>query len=227
MKLPIGAGNQGDVAVVDSGKLTLSRTAGLTHQVQFQHYCNSDTWVHALSTSHYDISATFTPTSQTAVFVPIYIPILMQIAAIDWFQLTQGNYTASNENSVALYSYARPSSGEGTGVLTRVATSGDKGSAIFSQAANAEVNQILSTSYVASPGVYYIGLLYSASASVAVPTFGARNLQNAGISVMDLTNNARISGQLASQTTLASSYNASQFSGLANVPFFGVDSQPA
>lgn len=144
--------------------------------------------------------------NQTARFQLVYLARPQTITGAMWYQAAQGAYTASNNNYLALYSYS-------AGVLTQVAISANDGT-IWKQVTNVITKTPFITPYVAQPGVYFVGTLWSASASTTTPTFGARSgLPNVSISILDYTNSAKSTATLAGQTALTTPINMSALTG--------------
>lgn len=131
----------------------------------------------------------------TARFIAVYLLTGQLLTGVKWYQATQGNYTADNNNYVALYSYS-------LGTLTRVAISADDGN-VWKAASNTYGSAAFSGTYQATAGIYFIGMLYNSSAQVAAPAVGAStSLQNAAVSQLDFTDSAAWYGTLAAQSTL-------------------------
>jgi hypothetical protein len=134
--------------------------------------------------------------SQTMRFVAYYLPQSVTITGVKFYQVVQGVYTGNNYNGVGLYSYSG-------GVLTLVASTTND--ANFWTSATGWVTKPFSSTYSASAGTYYIGLLYSSSAQTTAPTIAAGTAAPAnGFQTVDFTNSAKIQGAIASQTSLPS-----------------------
>lgn len=134
-------------------------------------------------------------TDGSIFLIAIYLPQSATITGVKWWQNVQGNYTADNENRVGLYSYSG-------GTLTLVASSTDDGN-LWKGASASVQSKAFTTPYVASVGVYFIGLLYNSSAQPTPPQIGsAPNKLNGGLG--DFTNSAKFNSSIAS-TTLSSS----------------------
>jgi hypothetical protein len=133
-------------------------------------------------------------TSQQVRFVAVYLPQAATLTGVKWIQQTNGSYTANNYNGVGLYTYSG-------GTLTLVASSTNDG-ACWSQGGSAMNSKAFSSTYSASAGLYFIGAMYSSSAQTTAPSLiGVPTLINAAMS-MDLTNSAKLSGQISTQTAL-------------------------
>lgn len=95
----------------------------------------------------------------------VYIPTTTTITGVTWYQGTQGVYTSSNTNGIALYSYNVAS---GTITLQASYTSGS----IWTAGSNTWNSVSFASSYSASPGTYFIMTLYSASSATTTPSIG-------------------------------------------------------
>jgi hypothetical protein len=132
--------------------------------------------------------------SQQVRFVAVYLPQAATLTGVKWVQQASGSYTANNYNGVGLYTYSG-------GTLTLVASSTNDG-ACWSQGSAAMNSKAFSSTYSASAGLYFIAAMYSSSAQTTAPTLmGVSTLVNASMS-MDLTNNAKLSGAIGTQTAL-------------------------
>lgn len=134
--------------------------------------------------------------SQTMRFVAYYLPQSVTITGVKFYQIVQGVYTGNNYNGVGLYSYS-------AGVLTLVASTTND--ANFWTTTTSWVTKPFSSTYSASAGTYYIGLLYSSSAQTTAPTIAAGTAASGNaFQTVDFTNSAKIHGAIASQTSLPS-----------------------
>lgn len=132
------------------------------------------------------------------VIHPIYIDQDITITGVKWWQVTQGVYTADNNNRIGLYSYSG-------GTLTLVASCADDGT-LWKGASNSFQTKAFSASYAASAGLYFIGMLYNSSAQTTQPTIGVytASAYSGSASTHDFTNSAKFAGTLAGQTNLPS-----------------------
>lgn len=138
----------------------------------------------------------------------IYIRESMTLTGVKWFQLVQGNYTADNYNGVGLYSY------DGAGTLTLVASSTDDGN-IWKGAANSMQSKAFSSTYNATPGVYFIALMYNNSSQTTAPTIGAASgLTNNNIQAVDFTNSAKFRANRGSLSSFPATQAMTGGSGL-------------
>jgi len=129
--------------------------------------------------------------------VAYYLPKAETITGVRWYQTTVGNYTANNYNGFGLYSYS-------AGTITLVASS-TTDSNIFQSAGLGWKSKAFSSTYSASKGIYFIGILHSASATVTGPGWGTASANTAaGVSSYDFTNSAKLVSSIGSRTSLPS-----------------------
>jgi hypothetical protein len=130
-------------------------------------------------------------------FVAVYLPQSATITGVKWFQVVQGSYTSDQYNGVGLYTYSG-------GNMTLVASSADDGT-IWKASANTWNNKAFSGTYSASPGLYFVGLIYNNSAQTTAPTLGSGNvLSNVAVNAMDFTNSAKMQSTVTSTNSLPS-----------------------
>jgi hypothetical protein len=154
----------------------------------------------------------------TARFLPVYLAKGQTLTGVQYYQTVQGSYTADNNNQVALYTV-----NAATGVLTRVAVSNNDGTNIWKQAVNVTYKVPFSSTYVATAGVYYIGLLYNSSAQTTAPTILARTAgNNAAQAALDNTGSLTTSMTLGGQTALGTTYTASGLTTSATNPWVAI-----
>ena len=127
-------------------------------------------------------------------WVAVYIPAAITITGIKWIQQTQGNYTADNYNGVGLYSYSG-------GNITLVASSTDDGN-IWKATSFTWSSKAFSSTYSASPGLYFAALIYNSSAQTTAPALRANQLSSDLLNTVDFTNSAKLGSSLTGQTTL-------------------------
>lgn len=101
-------------------------------------------------------------TDQQITFTGVNLPYDASLTGVFWFQNTNGNYTADNNNKVGLYST------DGT-TMTLVASSADT-AGMWSQGAGDWRSLAFSAPYAAQAGLYYVAMLYNNSAEVTNPT---------------------------------------------------------
>jgi hypothetical protein len=148
------------------------------------------------------LTQNYTLVNQSVRFFAYYLPNAQTITGVKWYQVTIGSYTANNYNGVGLYTYSG-------GTLTLVASSTNDGTIWQTAATGTMGSKAFSSTYSASAGIYFIGILYCASAAVTVPVLAAPpSNTSANSSAFDFTNSAKLFGQ-ASGTTLPSSQASS------------------
>lgn len=144
------------------------------------------------------LTQTATLSDGTARYIAIYIDRSSTITGVKWYQSTIGNYTADNFNGIGLYSYSG-------GIMTQVAITANNGN-IWKASSNTYPSEAFTSPYSASPGVYFLAMLYNQSAQVAAPVFAtATPYGTANHVVFDLTNGAAIMGTITGQNTLPAS----------------------
>ena len=186
-------------AVFDALALKTDITATKNYQRSNLHLINqalgSTILYESLGLSMTDVAGTENLIDARLELFAVYINEATTITGVKWFQTTQGNYTADNYNGVALYSYSG-------GTLTLVASSTNDGD-IWKAASGAMSSKAFSSTYAASPGVYFIGFLYNNSAQTTAPAVGRyANTQGTGMPAMDYTNSARYTTRLTGQSSL-------------------------
>lgn len=134
----------------------------------------------------------------TIRWVAVYLTKGATLTGVKVYMTVQGNYTGDNNNKVVLCTYSG-------GTMTPVASSTNNLN-VWKGTANTIVSIPFSSTYVATAGLYYVGLLYNQSAQVTAPAIAqAAALGDAGQSSMDFTNSGKFYGSLASQTDVPSS----------------------
>lgn len=143
-----------------------------------------------------------TLTSQQGRYVYIPIPLGATITGVKFFQTTQGVYTANNYNGIGLYTIS-------AGTLTLVASSTNDGN-IWKGTSNTWQTKAFTTPYVATAGVYFLGMLYSSSAQTTAPVvLSHSNMINNAFLTMDFANSVKLVGAVTGQTALPSSLASS------------------
>jgi hypothetical protein len=128
-------------------------------------------------------TAVFLSEAATLTGVRVYVRVL-------------GNYTGDQTNGVALYTYSG-------GTLTKVAESTNLSSR-WTSAANAGQEIPFASTYVASAGLYYVGILYNNSAQTTAPALATGvALNNAAMAgtAFGFTNSAKLYGTVAAQNS--------------------------
>ena len=139
----------------------------------------------------------------------VYIRESKTITGVKWFQGVQGNYTADNYNGVGLYSY------DGAGTLTLVASSTDDGN-IWKASANSFGSKAFSSTYNASPGIYFIALLYNYSSQTTAPTIGSTGAL-LFITAFDFTNSAKFRANRGSVSSFPATQSMTGGTGLGPI----------
>ena len=140
-------------------------------------------------------------TSQRAYFQAVYIDKDQTITGFKWKQATAGSYTANNYNGGALYSYSG-------GTLTLVASSTNDGN-IWTATSGTIGSKAFSSTYSATAGLYFVAIIWSASATTTAPSLGTLTATSSINTVTDFTNSAKTSGLISSLTALPSPTQAS------------------
>lgn len=226
------SGNINGVTATEMGYLS-----GVTSNIQTQLNNRSDVIINAYQALGSSVKAQAMGLSMTAITstntvlsgaqsfmraIPIYLQSTQTLNGVIWYQAVAGAYTATNENRIALYSYS-------AGTASLVASSTNDAN-IWSSSYSAGqlfVTKSFSSSIVASPGVYYIGLLAASSATSTSPTIGAgANLvvNNVGLRQLDFTNGALTYGIRATVTSLPGSFIVGTYLNALtqNIPFAAV-----
>ena len=133
-------------------------------------------------------------TSQRVYFSAVWLDKPQTVTGVKWRQITQGAYTSSNYNGVGLYTYSG-------GNLTLVASSTDDGN-IWKATTGTVASKAFSSTYVASAGLYFVGMLWCSSSTSTAPSIGILGAASSINTVTDFTNSAKSSGLLSSQTSL-------------------------
>lgn len=159
----------------------------------------------ALTMNSYGVPPTVSRnmTDNAGDYAAIYIPRTMTITGARFFMQVQGNYTADQNNYVALYSY-----NASTGVADRVAISDNNGD-VWKATLRSFFSVPFHDQYIAAPGVYFIGVLYNNSAQVTAPAL----LYNTGYAtsamLFGLPNSGKTSFNTGSNNTLPTSITLS------------------
>jgi hypothetical protein len=107
-----------------------------------------------------------------------------------------GDYTADNNNYVALFSVSG-------GTYTQVAISANNGD-LWKATANTIITVAFTAPYVATKGVYAVGMMYNSSAETARPQFAGENVKSLILSAQ-MTNSNHLCAYLAAQTAFPAS----------------------
>lgn len=105
----------------------------------------------------------------------VYVPTTTTISGVTFYQGAQGSYTeTSNTSGVGLYSYNQSS-----GIISYI--TGTQSPDFWKNQSNTWVSKDFSSSYLASPGVYFIVYLLNSTTALGAPTLGTTNsLLNSG-----------------------------------------------
>jgi hypothetical protein len=159
----------------------------------------------------YFATATQTLVDGRQYMVPFYLPKAETITGVKFVQVTQGNYTADNNNRIGLYSVV-------AGVLTLQASCANNGD--LWKSAGGIITVAFDAPYAASAGVYYIGYLYNQSAQVTAPSIAAHLTLQANVSFLDMANSNALSCYIATANLAASTTALSSFAVAASSAFF-------
>jgi hypothetical protein len=155
----------------------------------------------------YEMTTTMTVVTQqfkTLALTPITSATTLY--GVTFYQSVQGVYTANNENSISLYSYSN-------GILTKVATTGNVPT-LWSNSANTFVNIYFTAPYNATPGMYFLGMLYCAATTTTAPTIACSPaLLNAAMANANLPNNTKLYGTILAQTAAPATINMTSVNG--------------
>lgn len=154
-------------------------------------------------------------TDGQAEYTAIWLSKDQTLTGVKWFQSVAGNYTADNNNYLALYTYSG-------GTMTRVAISTNNGN-IWKATSGTFSSAAFASPYAATAGLYFIGIVWNASATTTAPQLGVTVglLTNAAAS-FDFTNSAKLYSTIAAQTTLPTSQAMSGTSGTNVGRWFGL-----
>lgn len=142
----------------------------------------------------------------TVRYVAVWLPKAATITGIRVYVRTQGNYTGDQNNRVGLYTYSG-------GTLTLVASSANS-STLWTSAANAFQTIAFSSTYNASAGLHFVGLLYNQSAQTTAPALaGGIALNNAAMATMLGTNSVKFLGTQGSSNDLPASQASTGITG--------------
>lgn len=131
-----------------------------------------------------------------ARYMPVYLAQGQTITGVTVFVRTQGSYTGDNNNKVALYSYSG-------GTMTKVAESTNN-SSLWTGTANAFQNIAFSSTYSASPGLYFIGFLYNNSTQTTAPALAGQTIPQAAMGEQGFSNSAKLYTAILAQNDLPS-----------------------
>lgn len=124
----------------------------------------------------------------------MWLPKPQTLTGIKFWQITQGVFTGDQTNSIALYTYS-------AGTITKVAESANNAN-IWKGASGSMQSVPFASTYVATAGIYFAGLLYNNSAQTTAPILATGTaMPQAAMNAADLTNSAKLSSTLSARTT--------------------------
>jgi len=142
----------------------------------------------------------------TLYLFAVYIEELTTITGVRYMLDQAGVYTADGYNGVGLYSYS-------AGTYTLVASSTNDGN-IWKATEYTAASKAFSSTYAASPGLYFVAALYNTSSESTEPLLkGGAQTTNAFAVVYGLTNNAKVNATLATQASLPATTTGAAISG--------------
>ena len=139
-------------------------------------------------------------TTNQVRFMAFYLNQATTLTGVKWANVQQGNYTANNYNGVGLYT-------ANNGVLTLVDSTANDGN-IWKATNSTFASKAFYTPYNAQPGIYYVGVIWSSSATTTTPGLGGLSIVGSTMS-LDFTNNNKLCGSLNGQSNLPSTINLS------------------
>lgn len=142
--------------------------------------------------SAFQVTSAITLTDETLHLTAVYLSTAQTVTGVIWEQATQGVYTATGVNNLALYSISG-------GTLTRVAYTANDG-LIWKEADDTVVKTPFIATYNASAGVYYIGVHYNNSAQTTAPQLSGV-ISNFNLGRYDFTNSYFMTGTQGSLPT--------------------------
>lgn len=209
-------GNTVEAAEISSGAVGVSALSSAAKQFAQDHeltlYQALGSDVKAWSIPPVDADGSYQLVDQRLYLVPMWLPEDETLTGLSWAQTVQGSTTADNENRVGLYTT------NGT-TLTLVASCASDDD-LWDDAAGI-IEKDFSSTYAASAGVLYAGLLYSSSAEATPPEIASRSVLSGQYMDMGMPANVYRCHRLSSQTSLPSSVTLSatseNFSGIPSV----------
>lgn len=153
------------------------------------------TTVKALPARPHEMDTSFTMVDGQFRIAAIYLPFDATLTGIGWYQQTQGDTTADNENRLGLYT------SDGT-TLTLVASCADDG-ALWEGSGFQE--KAFSSTYPAQAGLYFLGFLSNWSAAAVTPVMLSSSNDTAAVLPTNRKSGAASSnpfGTLGGQATL-------------------------
>lgn len=137
-------------------------------------------------------------------FQAVRIPVDATLTGAGTYLRTQGDYTADNNNRVALYSIDAA-----TGTMTQIASSTNNGN-LYKGATNSYIKEPFSSTIAVTKGTYFLAWIYNNSAQTTAPQFlRAAVVGSANQYIYDFPNSIKLNGIISSQTNLPSPTQAS------------------
>jgi len=133
-------------------------------------------------------------TANRSFFSLVYVDKGITTTGSTFYQSTRGDFTATNFNGLALYSYSG-------GTITQIAISANDGN-IWKNTSGTWVQVAWTSPVSLEPGIYFIGALYSSSAQTTAPAVGILSPAGTGNHCAPLTtNSARVYGGVIAGVT--------------------------
>lgn len=140
------------------------------------------------------------------------MPAGLTILGVKFLQVTQGVYTASNNNRLGVSSLS-------AGTHTLVASCANDGN-LWKGANNTVQTKAFTSSFITVANTaYYITYLFSSSSTSTAPIISLVPASTATAFTLDFTNSAKLGGFVAAQTDLASSQASSGLTALTGAAY--------
>ncbi len=143
--------------------------------------------------------------------VAVWLKKSATLTGVKFIQMTQGNYTADNNNRIGLYTQL-------AGSLTLVASCANDGN--LWKGAPGIITVPFTVPYAATRGVYYVAYLYNQSAVVTAPVIAGTPQISVNCHVLDMTNSNSLSSYKASADLLPTATLMSAMDGPNYIPGF-------
>lgn len=146
-------------------------------------------------------------------WIPVRVDKTCTITRVKLFFRTQGSFTGDNNNKVGLYTLS------GT-TLTQVAVTANDDN-IFKASTNSYGDATFVTPYNASPGIYWVAVLWNASSTTTAPAIAAatNDLGNVAMGNIGFHSDIKMHGFISSQSDLPSTQAMSGISA-SSTPFY-------
>jgi hypothetical protein len=113
-----------------------------------------------------------------------------------WSQITQGSYTADNNNRIGLYT----TDGSNFALVASCANDGN----LWKGASSTVVSKAFSSTYAATAGLYFVAALFTYSALVTAPVIASSGVISGGLNTWGLAANIYRNPRIAAQNDLPS-----------------------